>query len=130
MSKDKTFGQKLRKAFAAVAFPLAALGIVAGGTAGYELGTRQHMRVTVEDTTWSLLQKGEGFGFTKTVYKTDKGELTNTLSYINGKFSRAAIKDEIKVGKTYDVTTVGFSVPFFGVYPNIIKATPVNPPGR
>ena len=114
----------LFNAFAAGAF------VVAAGFGIYANTVETDLQVTVQGTHQSLLHKGEGFGFTKTVYETDKGEFANTLSMWNGKFSRGEMEDQIKVGQTYNITVQGISMPFIGKYPNIISATPVPKPTR
>lgn len=116
----------LRRMFEGAAVPLLAVGILAGGGAVvYEQNVQTDMRVTVTGEHRALLHKGEGFGFTKTVYETDKGELTNTLNPLAGKFTRGGIENQVQVGKTYDVTVQGFSFPWVGVYPNILAAKQV-----
>ncbi|MDE1151545.1 MAG: hypothetical protein PW788_03325 [Micavibrio sp.] len=108
--------------------PVAAVTLVAAAAFGvYKVNSTEDLQVTVQGTHESLLHKGEGFGFTKTVYETDKGEFANTLSPWNGKFSRDDIENTIQVGKTYDVTVQGLSVPMLGYYPNILSAKPVTP---
>ena len=81
--------------------------------------------MTVSGEHSALLHKGEGFGLTKTVYETDKGELSNTISPWRGKFNRSGVADQVQVGKTYDVKVQGYSISWLGVYPNILSATPV-----
>lgn len=120
-----------RKAFEKVAVVTALAGVLVvplGIGAGVHYGTRHDMRVTIENTHKSLLHKGEGFGLTKTVYETDKGDLTNTWSIYAGKMSRDPMGDYLKVGGTYDVTVAGMNIPFLSIYPNIISANHVTPP--
>ena len=118
----------LRRMFDAAAVPFLAVGIIAGvGTVVYQENVTTDMRVTVSGEHSALLHKGEGFGLTKTVYETDKGELSNTISPWRGKFNRAGIADQVQVGKTYDVQVQGFSIPALGIYPNILSANPVPP---
>jgi phosphoribosyl-dephospho-CoA transferase len=122
--------KRLRDIFKAVAVPVLTAAVVIGGPVTYNTVTRQDMQVTITNTESRLMNKNEGFGFTKTVYQTEKGELTNVLSPLNLKFNRSAIRDTLKKGETYDVTTVGISIPALRIYPNIIKASPVKPQGR
>lgn len=56
---------------------------------------------------------------------TDKGVLKNTDTLLRGKFDSSDLYASIKVNQTYDFTTVGFRVPFFSMYPNVLKAAPV-----
>ncbi len=55
---------------------------------------------------------------------TDKGVLQNSDTILRGKFNSSDVYAAIKVGKSYDFTTVGFRVPLFSMYPNILHATP------
>lgn len=122
---------RLREVFRKVALPAAMVGVVVGANVGIDKATEQQLDVTIQNTGSSLMHRGEGFGFTKKTYETDKGTFTNTISVFQGKFSsdRAKLDRELEVGKTYTVTTVGVSIPLVGKYPNIIKATP-KPPGK
>jgi hypothetical protein len=113
----------LKRMFRRAAAPLLMAGIITGaGVGAYKEYVPTDMRVTVTGEHWAFLHKGEGFGITKTVYETDKGELTNTINPWMGKFTRGGIEKQVQVGKTYDVRVQGFSFPWFGVYPNIVSA--------
>ncbi|HEX2753415.1 MAG TPA: hypothetical protein VHP34_10020 [Alphaproteobacteria bacterium] len=130
MKAGKTDSIRLRDIFKAAAIPLLAASVIIGGNVTYNVVTRQEMQVTVSQVESRLMRKNEGFGFTKSVYQTEQGPLTNTLSPLNSKFSRGPIEEQIKEGGTYNVTTVGVSIPALRIYPNIISATQVKPPGR
>ncbi len=125
MAQKKGFLQRM---FQQAAAPLLLAGVlVGGGTLAYQDLVPHTERVTVTGTSWALLNDDEGVGFTKTVYKTDKGQLTNVINPWMGKFTRGGIADKIEVGKTYDVKVQGISFPLFGYYPNILSAKPVAP---
>lgn len=47
--------------------------------------------------------------------------LENTDSWYRGKFNSSDFYAEIEVGKTYQVTVVGYRIPIFDSYENIIK---------
>jgi hypothetical protein len=118
----------LKRMFQRAAAPLLLAGVVAGvGTIAYQDIVPTSERVTVTGTSWALLNDDEGVGFTKTIYKTDKGDLTNVINPWMGKFTRGGIADKIEVGKTYDVSVQGISFPLFGYYPNILSAKQVPP---
>lgn len=55
---------------------------------------------------------------------TDKGVLQNSDTILRGKFNSSDVYAAIKVGRSYDFTAVGFRVPLFSMYPNILHATP------
>jgi hypothetical protein len=125
MAKEKG---SLRRLFDRAAAPLLLAGVLLGGGAvAYQDMVPHHMQVTVTGTSWALLNDDEGVGLTKTIYKTDKGDLTNVINPWMGKFTRGGIADKIEVGKTYDVKVQGISAPWFGYYPNILSAKPVPP---
>ena len=82
----------LKRAFQKAALALGLAGVVAGvGTIAYQDLVPQTERVTVTGTSWALLNDDEGVGITKTVYKTDKGQLTNVINPWMGKFTRGGI---------------------------------------
>ena len=45
----------------------------------------------------------------------------NTDCFIRGKWNSSNIQGQLKEGNTYKVTVVGYRVPFFSMYQNIIK---------
>lgn len=55
---------------------------------------------------------------------TDKGVLKNADTLLRGKFDSSDLYAAIKVNQSYDFTTVGYRVPFFSMYPNVLKASP------
>lgn len=53
------------------------------------------------------------------------GNTYKVSNYIfTGNFQSAEIYNSMDVGKSYTVSTYGIRVPFFGTFPNIVKATP------
>lgn len=126
-------GTRLRDVFKKVAVPAIAVTVALTGNVVYNAATRQELQgVTVNQTDSSFMRKGEGFGFTKTVYKTDQGDFKNTWSPVQGKFSSSEIESQLKVGGTYDLTVTGVRIAALGMYPNIISAKPSapKPPGK
>ena len=45
----------------------------------------------------------------------------NTDNIIRLKFKSSNIQGGLKIGKTYDITVVGFRIPIFSIYENIIN---------
>ena len=126
MAFEKGF---VRRAFKKAATGLLALGLLGGiGGAIYKDVHVQEMQVTITGAHKALLNEDEGFGFTKTVYETDKGDFSNTLNPLRGKFLRSTIGDKLEVGKTYTIRENGLNLPLFNEYRNILSATPV--PGK
>lgn len=120
---------RLRDVFKKVALPAVLIGATIGVNVGIDQATMQQVDVTVQKVDSALMRKGEGFGFTKTIYETDQGTFKNTLSVLNSKFggSRDAIERQLEVGKDYTLTTTGPNIPSLGIYPNILKVTPKAP---
>lgn len=120
---------RLRDVFKKVALPAVMIGAVVGANIGINHVTEQQLDVTIQGTGTAILHKGEGFGFTKKTYETDKGTFSNTISVFHSKFTsqKNEIDQKLEVGKTYTITTSGISVPLVGKHPNIIKATPKAP---
>lgn len=124
---------RLRDIFKMAAIPLLSVSVALGAGYGVNAVTRQEIDgVKISQMESRFMRKGDGFGFTKTTYKTEQGEFQNTWSPLNGKFSTSAIEGQLKVGETYDITVVGMNVPSLGWYPNIIAAKPAapKPPSR
>lgn len=44
----------------------------------------------------------------------------NTDSFFRGKFDSSDIQGSIKIGKTYDFTVIGYRIPLFSTYENIV----------
>ncbi len=126
-------GTRLRDVFKMAAIPLLSVTVALGASYGINAATKQEIDgVKISQTESRFMRKGDGFGFTKTTYKTEQGEFQNTGSPLNGKFGTSAMEGQLKVGETYDITVVGMNVPALGWYPNIIAAKPVapKPPSR
>lgn len=51
----------------------------------------------------------------------DNKVFENTDSFLRFKFNSSDIYGEMEVGKTYEITVIGYRVPFFSAYENIIE---------
>lgn len=49
----------------------------------------------------------------------------NTDCFIRGKSNSSNIQGQLKVGNTYKVTVIGYRIPYFSCYQNIIKVEKV-----
>jgi hypothetical protein len=59
--------------------------------------------------------------------KTEEGLVfENTDALLRGKFNSSNIYSKLKVGNTYEITVVGYRVPFLSWYENIIDIQEVN----
>lgn len=54
------------------------------------------------------------------IFTERNGVLENTDSLLHGKFNSSDLYNEVEPGETYEVTTVGWRIPFLSMYPNIL----------
>lgn len=86
-----------------------------------DLGNKQNFDAIVtttqidEGNTFFVLTRPDG---SSSVYE-------NEDSWAYGKFNSSDYLMGLEVGKSYHFFTVGFRVPFFSAYPNIIRYTPI-----
>jgi len=81
-----------------------------------DLGNKQSFTATITNTviddgmTYFILTKTDG---SEMVYE-------NNDSLVYGKFNSSDYLMKMKVGSKYTFTTIGYRIPFFSSYPNII----------
>ena len=78
-----------------------------------------YTNVTVIDKSYS----GESDGYL--VWVEDENgvqyELQNEDILLRGKFNSSTIQGNLKEGEKYNITTVGWRIPLFSSYPNIVE---------
>lgn len=82
----------------------------------------QTYTITVTDTT---VKRGGDYDKYLIFAKTNLGEdivFENTDLFFKGKFNSSDIQAKLKVNKKYKITTLGYRIPFFSSYQNIIAA--------
>ena len=83
------------------------------------LHTTTYTNVTVIDKSYS----GESDGYL--VWVEDENgtqyELQNEDIILKGKFNSSTIQGKLKEGETYNIRTVGWRIPLFSSYPNIVE---------
>ena len=83
------------------------------------LNTATYNNVTIIDKSYS----GESDGYL--VWVEDENgvqyELQNEDILLKGKFNSSTIQGKLKEGEKYNITTVGWRIPFFSCYPNIVE---------
>lgn len=83
------------------------------------LHTTTYTNVTVIDKSYS----GESDGYL--VWVEDENgtqyELQNEDIILKGKFNSSTIQGKLKEGETYNIKTVGWRIPLFSSYPNIVE---------
>lgn len=81
--------------------------------------TTTYNNVTVIDKSYS----GESDGYL--VWVEDENgvqyELQNEDILLKGKFNSSTIQGKLKEGEKYNITTVGWRIPLFSSYPNIVE---------
>jgi hypothetical protein len=84
-----------------------------------EVNTRNTYEVTITDKSYS----GDSDGYI--IWAEDENgtqyEFTNKDKFICGKFNSGTIQGQLKEGYTYRITTIGWRIPLFSSYPNIIE---------
>lgn len=66
-------------------------------------------------------RSSESGGSDARVYTKNCGVFHVSDAMLKGHFNSADTYSSIKVGHTYDFTTIGFRVPFLSMFPNIIE---------
>ena len=83
------------------------------------LHTTTYTNVTVVDKSYS----GESDGYL--VWVEDENgvqyELQNEDILLKGKFNSSTSQGKLKEGEKYNITTVGWRIPLFSSYPNIVE---------
>ena len=83
------------------------------------LNTNTYTNVIVIDKSYS----GESDGYLVWVEDEDgvQYELQNEDILLKGKFNSSTIQGKLKGGEKYNITTVGWRIPLFSSYPNIVE---------
>ena len=83
------------------------------------LNTTTYNNVTIVDKSYS----GESDGYL--VWVEDENgvqyELQNEDILLKGKFNSSTIQGKLKEGEKYNIKTVGWRIPLFSSYPNIVE---------
>ena len=83
------------------------------------LNTTTYNNVTVIDKSYS----GESNGYLVWVEDNNgiQYELQNEDILLKGKFNSSTIQGKLKEGERYNIKTVGWRIPLFSSYPNIVE---------
>lgn len=78
------------------------------------------------DRTWTVTVEGKESIATKDSHEyrvyTDKGNFVVQDALFAGNFHASDTYRELEKGKTYRIETIGFRIPFFSEFPNILEA--------
>ena len=80
--------------------------------------TNDYAKLTVIDKSYS----GESDGYIVWFEDEDgtQYEFQNEDSILRGKFNSGTVQGKLKEGNKYNITTAGWRIPIFSMYPNII----------
>lgn len=109
---------------------LGTLILTFAGVAGVALGadylvmknTEQTVHATVTDKERVTSSSSDGSTTSKYLVYTDKEVFQNTDSMVAGKFNSSNVQGYLQKGCAYDLKVIGFRMPFFSAYQNIIDA--------
>ena len=119
---------KNKKPYLTVAFLVAIFVLYGAGIAVLQNSNKQIYTVTVTDK--ARVTYGHIYNTHKYLIYTIDGEgaariFENTDSLLRMKFNSSDFYALIKTGETYEFTVIGYRLPFFSMYKNIISAAPV-----
>lgn len=117
--------RNVSRRFVYVVFGLVALVIVVGvvfGFASYN-HTEHRAACVVSDKDRTRVHDSNGSHSDARIYTDNCGTFVVKDSLLKRNFHSSDTYASIKVGKTYDFETVGWRIPFFSQFPNILSAT-------
>ena len=100
-------------AFAATVLCMVAVGPV------MSYSSVEHSQITVKDK--ERVCEGGKVSECRYLVFTDQGVYENTDSFLHFKFGSSDVHNDLEVGKTYNVKTNWYRVPFFSMYQNILE---------
>lgn len=102
------------------------LVVLAGGLTIVNATHVEHFTCTVTDKDRTSTTDKDGKSKSDArVYTKECGTLRVADSVLSWTFSSSDTYASMERGKTYKVTTRGFRVPFFSMFPNVVKAREV-----
>jgi hypothetical protein len=103
--------------FAGLVMVLAMLGAVA------YYNTQETIEATINDKERVCSSSGEGTSCAYRVY-TDTEVFVNKDSLLFRKWNSADVQGQLEAGRSYELTVVGWRIPFFSAFRNIVEVTP------
>ena len=99
------------------------------GTISYYVNEKSYT-VTITDKERITEKSGDEIKSKYLVFcKEDNGAtivFENTDVVFKGKWNSSDIQGRLEIGKKYRIKTIGYRIPFFSMYENIISVSPVN----
>jgi hypothetical protein len=96
-------------------------GAIIGGYAYYN--SQEIIEATVRDKERVCSSSGEGTSCAYRVY-TDTEVFVNKDSLLFRKWNSADVQGQLEAGRSYELTVVGWRIPFFSAFRNIVEVTP------
>lgn len=117
---------RLGAGFVASAIVIGLLVVAGAGAAVYsEHGNKTTQTCTVTDKDRTTVTSREGTSSSDSrIYTEDCGTMQVADLMTQGQFNSADIYAQIQPGLTYEITTVGWRIPFLSAFPTIL-GTPV-----
>ena len=117
-----------RKIFVVIVMIAVFLGLSIGYEAIFSFNDTEYT-ITVTDKERIYEGSGDTSSSKYLVFGEDENGnalvFENTDCFIRGKWNSSNIQGQLKEGNTYKVTVVGYRVPFFSMYQNIIDVAEV-----
>lgn len=110
-----------------IAGGITVLLLIAGaiGTALWSESANETTRTcTVTDKDRTTVSTGDGSRSDMRIYTADCGTLTVTDLMTRGQFDSSDIYANIETGSTYEITTVGWRIPWLSAFPTVL-GTPI-----
>lgn len=98
--------------------------VVGCGVSVYGLVNKDHVRITVRDKQ-TKVSCSDGDCKDKYLIYTDHGVYEDTDNLLQLKFNSSDLYGDLQEGHTYDCTVVGFRLPFFSSYKNLLSCEEV-----
>lgn len=115
---------KINKFFVIIIMIAVVLGMTIGYQAMFSFNDTDY-KITVTDKERIYKGSGDTSSSKYLVFGDDENGnalvFENTDCFVRGKWNSSNIQGQLKEGHTYKITVVGYRIPFFSMYQNIIR---------
>ena len=116
--------RKINKFFVVIVMIVIFLGLSIGYQAMFSFNDTDY-KITVTDKERIYKGSGDTSSSKYLVFGDDENGnalvFENTDCFVRGKWNSSNIQGQLKEGNTYKITVVGYRMPFFSMYQNIIR---------
>lgn len=116
--------RKINKFFVVIVMIVIFLGLSIGYQAMFSFNDTDY-KITVTDKERIYKGSGDTSSSKYLVFGDDENGnalvFENTDCFVRGKWNSSNIQGQLKEGNTYKITVVGYRIPFFSMYQNIIR---------